>query len=65
MSKKDINIREGFPNKDNKERDSISYYSDSNSNIIINSQTENMSVIKGLEGPHKIKDSNVNKMFFN
>ena len=64
MSKKDINIREGFPNKDNKERDSISYYSDSNSNIIINSQTENMSVIKDLEGPHKIKDSNKLDNFF-
>ena len=63
MSKKDINIREGFSNKDNKERESVSYYSDSNSNIIT-SQTEIMSVIKDLEGPHKIKDSNKLDNFF-
>ena len=62
MSKKDINIKEGFPNKEYKERDSMSYYYDSNN--IMNSQTETMSVIKDLEGPHKIKDSNKIDNFF-
>ena len=65
MSKKDINIKEGFPYKEYKERDSMSYCSDSNSNnYLINSLTETMSVIKDLEGPHKIKDSNKIDNFF-
>ena len=53
MSKKDINVKEGF-NKEYKPSDSINY----------NSQTENMSVIKELEGPHKVKDSNKIDNFF-
>ena len=59
MSKKDINIKEGF-NKEYKQSDSMNF----NERNCINSQTENMSVIKELEGPHKIKDSNKIDNFF-
>ena len=56
MSKKDVNIREGF---DNKERGSIISFSESNLE-----QTQSMSAITELEGPHKIKDSNKIDAFF-
>ena len=59
MSKKDINIKEGF-NKEYKRSDSMNF----NERNCINSQTENMSVIKELEGPHKVKDSNKIDNFF-
>ena len=62
MGKKDINISEGF---DKKERGSIMSFSENiNSNTNINIQTETMSVISELQGPHKIKDSNKIDNFF-
>ena len=61
MGKKDVNIREGF---DNKERTSIISFSENNNNFNINAQTITMSVIRELEGPYKIKDSNKIDNFF-
>ena len=58
MGKKDINIKEGF---DNKERGSIISLSSKN---FINAQTEVMSVISELQGPHKMKDTNKTNNFF-
>ena len=60
MGKKDINIKEGFE-QEPKERGSIMSF---NEGIIFNTQSETMSAIKELEGPHKIKDSNKIDNFF-
>ena len=60
MGKKDINIVESFELKERERASSLISVESSNNNV----QSEIMSVISELEGPHKIKDSNKIDNFF-